>query len=293
MYGPVEVDCFGLTDRGKVRKVNQDQFLIATMHKLMEIQQTSLPHQTREHLTSGAMARLILVADGVGGSAAGEEASGLALESVAAYVTTSMQCFYRLEKDMDSDLMNALETSVRNSHQMVQSAAESNPAYRGMATTLTVVHVLWPWAYIVQVGDSRCYLFRDAKMKQLTRDQTLAQGLVDEGVMSVDTAEHSPLSNVLFSAVGKEISPATSTVRLESDDAILLCSDGLTKHVTDEQIREVFVDGDSAESICRSLVTAALDGGGTDNVTAVVCRIIKDTPAGGQVAGITERRSKP
>ena len=101
MFEMVDVDCFGLTDRGKVRKINQDQFLIATMHKLMEIQQTSLPHQTREHLTSGAMARLILVADGVGGSAAGEEASGLALESVASYVTTSMQCFYKLERDLD------------------------------------------------------------------------------------------------------------------------------------------------------------------------------------------------
>ena len=274
MLTTVEADCFGLTDRGKVRKVNQDQFLIATMHKLMEIQQTSLPHQTREHLTSGAMARLILVADGVGGSAAGEEASGLALESVASYVTTSMQCFYKMEKGPDSDLMSALETSVRNSHQMVQSAAAANPAYRGMATTLTVVHVLWPRAYIVQVGDSRCYLFRDAEVTQLTRDQTLAQGLVDEGVMSADTAEHSPLSNVLSSAVGKEITPATSKVELESEDILLLCSDGLTKHLTDEQIREFLADGDSAETTCRSLVTAALDGGGTDNVTVVVCRFV-------------------
>ena len=274
MFEMVEVDCFGLTDCGKVRKINQDQFLIATMHKLMEIQQTSLPNQTRDHLTSGAMARLFLVADGVGGAAAGEEASGLALESVASYVTTSMQCFYRLEKDVDSDLMDALETSVRNSHQMVRSAAASNPAYRGMATTLTVVHVLWPRAYIVQVGDSRCYLFRDAEVTQLTRDQTLAQGLVDEGVMSADTAEHSPLSNVLSSAVGKQITPATSSVHLESDDALLLCSDGLTKHVTDEQIREFLAGEDSAETICRNLVTSALDGGGTDNVTAVVCKFM-------------------
>ena len=98
----VQVDCFGLTDCGHVRKVNQDQFLIATMHKMLEIQQTSLPNHTRERLTSGAVARLILVADGVGGSAAGEEASGLALEAVAYYVTTSMQRFYKLEQDLEA-----------------------------------------------------------------------------------------------------------------------------------------------------------------------------------------------
>ena len=274
MSRDVEVDCFGLTDCGKVRKVNQDQFLIATMHKMLEMQQTSLPNHTRERLTSGVMARLILVADGVGGSAAGEEASGLALEAVAHYVTTSMRCFYMLESDLEADLMSALEKSVRNSHRTVQLAAASSPEYRGMATTLTVVHVLWPRAYVVHVGDSRCYLSRDAELTQLTRDQTLAQGLVDEGVMSPDTAEHSPLSNVLSSAVGKEITPATSSAELENGDALLLCSDGLTKHVTDEQIQVFLTGAESAEAACRSLVTAALDGGGTDNVTAVVCRFI-------------------
>jgi len=274
MFSNVEVDCFGLTERGKVRKTNQDQFLIATMHKVLEIQQTSLPNHTRERLTSEAMARLILVADGVGGAAAGEEASGLALEAVAYYVTTSMQCFYKLDRDLDVDIIGALETSVRNSHRMVQSAAASSPEFNGMATTLTVVHVLWPRAYLVQVGDSRCYMLRDSELSQLTRDQTLAQGLVDEGVMSPDSAEHSPLSHVLSSAVGKDITPVTGSVGLLRGDALLLCSDGLTKHVNNEQIRTFLSADKSAEGVCRDLVAAALDGGGTDNVTAVVCRFV-------------------
>jgi len=272
MIQDVEADCFGLTDRGKVRAINQDQFLIATMHKMLEIQQTSLPNHTRERLTSGAVARLILVADGVGGGAAGEEASGLALEAVAYYVTTSMKCFYQHETDLEEDLLNALETSVRNSHRMVQSAASSSPDYAGMATTLTVVHLLWPRAYIVHVGDSRCYLLRDGRLIPLTRDQTLAQGLVDEGVMSKDTAEHSPLSHVLSSAIGKEIAPVSESIELQNNDSILLCTDGLTKHVNDDQIKAAMQDGDSSESTCRTLVAAALDGGGTDNVTSVVCR---------------------
>ncbi len=272
MIKDMKVDCFGLTDCGKVRKVNQDQFLIATMHKMLEIQQTSLPNHTRERLTSGAVARLLLVADGVGGGAAGEEASGLALEAVAFYVTTSLQCFYKLEQDLEADLLNALEVSVHNSHRMVQSAAASSPEYTGMATTLTVAHVLWPRIYIVHVGDSRAYMLRAGKLLQLTRDQTLAQGLVDEGVLTQDSAERSPLSHVLSSAVGKEISPAASSVEVQSGDVLLLCTDGLTKHVTDDVIRRNLILQEPAEDTCRSLVSEALEDGGTDNITAVVCR---------------------
>jgi len=268
----IQVDRFGLTDRGKVRKINQDQFLIASMHKLMQIEHTSLPNHTRDRLQSGAMAHLLLVADGVGGSAAGEEASGLALEAVAYYVTTSMRCFYQLENGRESDLLDELEEAVRKSHAMVRSAAASSPELRGMATTLTVVHVLWPRAYVVQVGDSRCYLYRDSALTQLTTDQTVAQGLVNEGVLSPDAAEHSPLSNVLSSAVGRDINPVTSTVLLTPGDVLLLCTDGLTKHLSAKQIAEHLAAAESAESACRALVAAALSAGGTDNVTTVVSR---------------------
>ena len=268
----IYMDCEGVTDQGVMRDSNQDQFLIATMHKMLEIQQTSLPNHTRERLTSGAVARLILVADGVGGGVAGEEASGLALEAVAYYVTTSMQCFYKLEEDLEADLLEALETSVRNSHQMVRSAASASPDHTGMATTLTVAHILWPRVYIVHVGDSRAYMLREGSVTLLTKDQTLAQGLVDEGVMSPDSAERSPLSHVLSSAVGKEISPAASSVEVASGDVLLLCTDGLTKHVADKEIQASLAKQESAEDTCRRLVGAALDGGGTDNVTAVVCR---------------------
>lgn len=272
MVSDLEVDCFGLTDCGHVRSVNQDQFLIATMHKMLEIQQTSLPNHTRERLTSGAVARLVLVADGVGGGAAGEEASGLALEALAFYVTTSMKCFYQLEGDWEVDLLNALESSVQNSHRMVRSAAASSPDYTGMATTLTVAHILWPRAYLVHVGDSRCYLLRDEQLEPLTRDQTIAQGLVDEGVMSADTAEHSPLSNVLSSALGKEMMPDSRSIELQPGDTMMLCTDGLTKHVSQSEIRELMLNAAGAEEACRRLIEAALEGGGTDNVTAVVCR---------------------
>jgi protein phosphatase len=278
------VDCFGLTDVGKVRKVNEDQFLIASMRKVMEIEQTSLPSHTREQLHSAAMARLLLVADGVGGSQAGEEASGLALQTVAAYVTTSMKCFYQLDQRLEGDLMSELESSVQKSHAMVQSAAEGVPNLEGMATTLTVVHLLWPTAYMVQVGDSRCYLYRNEELKQLTKDQTMAQDLVESGVLPAELAEETRWSQVLSSAVGKEIEPVTSKVSLEPADSLMLCTDGLTKHLsmlcTDgltkhlsrPEIAAHLEVATSAEAACRALVNGALEAGGVDNVTVVVAR---------------------
>jgi protein phosphatase len=268
----VQVDCYGLTDVGKVRRVNEDQFLIASMRKVMEIEQSSLPSDTREQMHGRAMARLLLVADGVGGSAAGEEASGLALETVATYVTTTMKCFYQLDKQLESDLLSELEHSVQQSHAMVQSAAESTPERQGMATTLTVVHVLWPTAYIVHVGDSRCYLFRDLGLTQLTRDQTLAQDLVERGVLAADRADDSEWSDLLSGAVGARIAPDTSKVELRRGDTLLLCTDGLTKHLKTDHITDVLRVAESAESACHKLVTNALERGGTDNVTVVVGR---------------------
>jgi len=268
----LQVDCYGLTDVGKVRKVNEDQFLIASMRKVMEIEQSSLPRQTREQMHGRAMARLLLVADGVGGAAAGEEASGLALETVATYVTTTMKCFYQLDKQFEGDLLSELEHSVRQSHAIVQSAAESTPERQGMATTLTVVHVLWPTAYLVHVGDSRCYLFRDSGLTQLTRDQTLAQDMVERGVLTADRADDSEWSHMLSGAVGAQIAPDTSKVELARGDTLLLCTDGLTKHLKTAQITDVLRVAESAEGACRKLVTTALDRGGTDNVTVVVSR---------------------
>jgi len=272
MPEPVTVDIYGLTDKGLVRKVNEDQFLIASMRKVMEIEQTSLPHHTRERLDGGAMARLLLVADGVGGGAAGEEASGLALEAVADYVTTTMKCFYQLDRSLEDDLMQELMSSVQKSHLLVQSAAEAVPERHGMATTLTVVHVLWPSAYIVHVGDSRCYRLRGSELTQLTRDQTMAQELVDQGLLTPELAGESRWSHLLSSAVGRDIRPATSRVDLARGDTLLLCTDGLTKHLNGTQTTECLRSADGAEAACRALVKAALDDGGSDNVTVVVAR---------------------
>jgi protein phosphatase len=181
-----------------------------------------------------------------------------------------MRCFYQLDKRLEEDLMSELESSVKKSHAMVQSVAEREPDHEGMSTTLTVVHVLWPAVYIVQVGDSRCYRLRDGELEQLTKDQTMAQNLVDQGVLDPERADQSRWSHMLSSAVGKEITPVTSKEELQVGDALVLCTDGLTKHVSNEDIVKHVMNSDSSQEACERLISAALDDGGSDNVTVVV-----------------------
>jgi protein phosphatase len=148
-----------------------------------------------------------------------------------------------------------------------------------MATTLSLGVVVWPWLYVVQVGDSRVYLFEDNALRQVTRDQTLAQELVDQGVLSAERATASPFAHVLSSAIGaKEAVPEITRVDVrERGCVILVCTDGLTKHVRDHEIAERLRTMESAEQASRALLQLALDRGGSDNITLVVGRALKRT----------------
>jgi serine/threonine protein phosphatase PrpC len=151
----------------------------------------------------------------------------------------------------------------------VRAEASTRADERDMATTLSLAVVVWPWLYVVQVGDSRCYLFQDGALRQLTRDQTLAQALVDQGVLTKERAKASPLSHVLASAIGAhEALPEISRVDVrERGCVILVCSDGLTKHVSDAELAEHLAAMTSAEQVCKALLQRALDRGGSDNIT--------------------------
>lgn len=275
MFDGVDVDSFGCTDKGKVRDLNEDQYLVAALHKVTEIEHTSIPQQYRRRFDSGARALLLLVADGVGGSAAGEEASSITLDSIVDYVTNSMRCFYKMDDQLPEELLLELAASIKRSHATVRSEAGRVSEHRTMATTLTMAHILWPRVYVVQIGDSRCYHLRGTTLVQVTKDQTLVQSLVDEGVLSQEDAKRSPFSNVLAQAIGaeeNEIHPVISKVTLARGDALLLCTDGLTRHVSDDVITDVLRAEASARPACERLMNAALDAGGKDNITVVVSR---------------------
>lgn len=272
----IDVDVRGRTDIGRVRRQNQDQFLVAALHKVIDIHDTSLPESYRSRFDSGARALLFLVADGVGGGPGGEIASSLTLDGIMRYVTNSMRCFYKLDQVASGDLMHELASSVQESHIRVRAESEHDPDMAGMATTVTMAHILWPRAYIVHIGDSRCYRFRDGQLQQVTRDQTMSQALVDSGAMTAEQAAASPYASMLTQAVGgsDELEPALSQLDLAAGDVLLMCTDGLTKHVSTTAIARILQDRPSAEAASAALVEAALAGGGTDNVTALVARFV-------------------
>jgi serine/threonine protein phosphatase PrpC len=269
-----DVDLFGITDRGRVRQENQDQFLIATLHKLLRVHQASLPTDDITSLISDSRGWLFLVADGVGGRPDGQAASGTAVKTIAHYVTHLTDLYRRLDPAKETIFLQELENSVRKTHEVLQAESEREYGGKGGATTLTMVAVLWPCAYLVQVGDSRCYRLRAGRLELMSKDQTVAQALVDSGALTETEAHRSPFQGVLASALGgREASPMTRTTEIRWDDVMLLCTDGLTKHVRDDEIEAELRELRSAETSCRRLVDLALERGGTDNVTVLIARL--------------------
>lgn len=265
-----EIDVFGMTHQGLVRKNNQDHFLLGSLRKQMQVLQTSLPLTADVGPPDERVAFLAMVADGVGGGPRGEAASQLALSAITQYVTNSAQCYYAAERPDESFLQNLYEGAKRV-HAEVLGKAEQDPDLRGMATTLTLWLGVWPRVYILQVGDSRCYLYRDGKLTQISRDQTLAQELFEQGALSQTDAIRSPLANVLSSSIGGgQNAPVVTETTNERGCVWLLCSDGLTKHVPDAKIGQRLREMKSAKQAVETLVQDALEGGGTDNITVIV-----------------------
>jgi protein phosphatase len=271
-----EVDFYGLTHTGKVRAINQDHFLICSLRKQVQVHRTSLPTVDQLQETGERMAFLAMVADGVGGGSKGETASRLAVENVTRYCTVSMRAYHDLDATDDQAFLDALQEAAWACHASVVAEGEGDPDQRGMATTLTLWLAVWPRAYLLQVGDSRFYTFRDDKLTRISRDQTMAQELVDQGVLTNSSAFNTKWANVLSSSIGGQ-QTAPLVTRLDQDwgNISLLCSDGLTKHVSDERIAERLGKMTSAKQTCEELLQDALNDGGSDNISIIVGRDVK------------------
>jgi protein phosphatase len=184
------------------------------------------------------------------------------------------RCYFRSDED-EGDFMHALENGARRIHTDLRQRGDNDPATMGMATTLTMLIIVWPWTYLLQVGDSRYYRLSKGKLSQISRDQTVAQALVDQGILTPTLGQVSPLSNVLASSIGgPQTAPVVTRMRAEWENVHLLCSDGLTKHVSDEQIADRLRNMKSARQACEQLLQDALDGGGIDNITVLVGRAL-------------------
>ncbi len=267
-----EIDVHGISHCGKVRKNNEDHFLLATVHRRMSVLSTNLSELDRLPLPDQRLAFMAMVADGVGGATGGERASAIALETATRYVVASMDC-YDHAAALDGTMTPALQAAALKSHEAVLEQASAEGDGVRMATTLTLWMGVWPWYYLLQVGDSRYYLYRESTLTQVTRDQTIAQELLDQGIFTRAVAERSQFKNVLSSAIGGEASlPVITRLRADWDNVHLLCTDGLTKHVPDERIAERLRTMTSAKQVCEQLLQDALDGGGSDNITVIVGR---------------------
>lgn len=272
-----ELDLFGLTHTGNVRRNNQDHFLLATVHPQVVLHGTSLPEVERMPMRGQRVATLMLVADGVGGASGGAEASQLAVEAIMNYVSSSLRCYHLAGDSHDGEFEEALRTAAFEAHAKVRAEAAAHPDTPKMATTLTIAIVTWPWVYVVQVGDSRCYRYVPGDMHQMTKDQTMAQALADQGALPREKITMSPLNNVLVSAIGGD-NAEPDVIRFDIRDRrslLLLCTDGLTKHVSDAEIADQIDRMTSAEQLCRDLLALALERGGSDNVTILVGRAPK------------------
>ena len=267
-----EIDIFGLTHQGSVRKNNQDHFLLASLHKRVAVHQTSLPDLERLPVGEERLAYIAMVADGVG-SGLGEEASRIAVESAMQYVTRSMECYYHGAPTEEAFIV-ALQKAAMQAHASVRQRATEFPG-QSMSTTLTLLMGVWPWYYLLQVGDSRYYLYRDGQLNQLTRDQTMAEDMLADGTFKRTEAFMAKWSHILSSAIGgHQTDPVVTRVRNDWRNVHLMCSDGLTKHVSNEQIAARLRDMTSAKQACETLLQDALADGGSDNVTIIVGRVI-------------------
>ncbi len=270
----VKVESGALTHPGKVRTNNEDHFLVARLAKSMQICQTSLPNggETRFSDEDGY---LMVVADGMGGAAAGERASAMAVESVEAFALNTLKWFLHLGKADEGQLVAELRQGLELADRAVVDEAEANARLYGMGTTLTMAYSVGHDLYLVHAGDSRAYLFRQGKLEQITSDHTLVQLLISGGVLSPEDARTHARRNVVTNVIGGPSAGVHAEIhklRLEDGDILLLCSDGLTEPVRDEAIAQALAEAADPNAAAERLIALALENGGPDNVTAIVAR---------------------
>jgi serine/threonine protein phosphatase PrpC len=258
----VTVSAFGLSHPGRVRKNNEDAFLIAT---LADASQGSAPSGVVT-FEAGESAVVLAVSDGMGGADAGEVASALVVQSLRDAMMSA-------HGDWDEATRQAVE---RANHEVWSAAKE--PGKKGMGATVTAVCVHGTLAHIAEVGDSRAYLLRNGRIRQVTRDQSFVQFLVDSGALKPEEAAKYPMKNVVLQAMGQkaDVQVALGRLELRRGDRLLLCSDGLSGMVTAEEMRDAIDRARTTDAACNALIDLANERGGEDNITVIIAEVAGD-----------------
>ncbi|GAA4465520.1 PP2C family protein-serine/threonine phosphatase [Novipirellula rosea] len=274
----VTIDTCGLTDIGRARESNQDQFLVGTRRLSVCSTSTSLPHDPPLTFFGEAESEILIVADGMGGHAAGERASQLAVQFLARRLADPTRPTLNADSWDGIEQARWMQTLLRNTHSMILRQAQQNPEQFGMGTTLTMAEIIWPYLSVLHAGDSRCYLVRDGNTQRLTTDHTLARRMVDAGDLTPEEESASRWSNVLWNVLGGQLEgdlvAQVERVELLVGDTVVVCSDGLHRYVNDDALALMVSEGDDAQSICQELIRVANEGGGEDNITVIVSRML-------------------
>jgi protein phosphatase len=257
----IPLDCHGVSVVGKGRRVNQDDYLLTPL---------DVPSES-----GYGPAYLFAVADGIGGGPAGDRASSTAIQTLHEFVRRSVSEPGLLEAIDPGEL---LRKGVLRGHDEILADVDAHPELFGMGTTLTAALVLWPKAWIVNAGDSRCYLLRDSRLERLTFDHTLVQKLTEEGILTPETARKSRWRHALWNHLGKSSSPLDpqlATADLKLGDALLLTTDGVTDPLFDADLEALLREPVSAKRLSRFILQAAELKGGRDDMTLVLARFAR------------------
>jgi PPM family protein phosphatase len=270
---PLAVRSFGITDCGRVRDSNEDQFLIATLTKALYIQQSSLAEPKARY--SDEMGHIFVVADGMGGAPAGKHASSLAVRSIEEFLANTLKWFFHLRGPETESVLADFQEALRRADAKLFEESAEHPELDGMGTTLTLAYSLGANLFVAHVGDSRCYLCRDGQLVQLTHDHTLAADLSRKGPGPWAQKISHRFRHIITNAIGGRTPGVRAEIHkcaIEAGDALLLATDGLTRCVSDDQIAAILAAEHDPQAACERLVTESLGAGGKDNVTVIVAR---------------------
>jgi PPM family protein phosphatase len=270
----VKVEFGGLSHTGKVRPLNEDHYLITRLGRDQETLLSNLPAgDVPQHFEEWGYA--MVVADGMGGAARGEEASRLAISTLAHLGLQFGKWNLRINEQIAREVTERAQRFYQRVGEAVLEEGRADPSLKGMGTTLTGAFSAGSDLFVASVGDSRVYLFRRGRLLQLTRDQTYSQLLADMGQIPQHEVSTHHLRHILTDAIGVGTGKTNVNVRhlpLLNEDALLLCTDGLTEMVDEEEIAGVLIRDQPAQDACLTLVDLALEHGGVDNVTVLLAK---------------------
>jgi PPM family protein phosphatase len=264
--GEVTVHVVGRTDVGRTREHNEDAFVIVDLATGAPAPQS----EVRTH-SVGPKGTLFMVADGMGGAAAGEIASAMAVDAVLAEMRLR---WIPLESTNTEAFVRAIKQATKAANERINTYATNHPEYRGMGTTATVAGLFGDTLYLAQVGDSRAYVVRNGVAQQITKDQSLMQKLIEAGELTEEQAEHSERRNIILQALGPEptIKVDLTHQLVRRGDTLVLCSDGLSGQVSKDEIASIVQRAPDIAAACERLIDRANEAGGPDNITVIVAR---------------------